>query len=184
MRAILLLSAVIILSTSFLTFAGPDDEAYFRQFLFRKVNLEKDQDFPPRYRYYSIAHDMPFEIAYPNGDKLTVLFNLYLNEDGTWDAMYTDFIKPAGYREGDSLAIRTCSVTRGTWLVPDKELVIVNEAGETIYNGERSIVWGKNAVKFRFTDAFPISELRGVAHNFVTNQSDNPPWLRCFPTSI
>lgn len=175
---ILCATLTLIRSASASASADSNDEAYFRQFLYHSVDLNNDPDFPARYRYYSLANDFPFEIPLGDAGKLIIMFNLYLNPDGTFDSWYTDGIEPKG---SNTWPIRHCLITHGTWSVPDKEMEVRDEQGRLIYTGSRAVVYGQNAVKLHFTADFQIAELRGTEKAFVSSQSDSPKADRCFP---
>lgn len=179
-----LIYAFVVLSGLFLNhaaLAAADDEAYFRQFLYRREDENNDPDFPPKYRYYILVSSIPFDVPLASGETLKAWFDIKLNGDGTFEQVYRDYLLPVGHRPDDPYGERQCVKSAGTWSVPGTELEMRDSGGKLIFIGARDFVQGRNAIRFSFTDAFLAQELHGVSHAFVMAQGDTEPWMRCFP---
>lgn len=160
------------------THAAADDEAYFRQFLYRIENVGNDPDYPVKI-YWLLLADALTPIPLPQNKSLYLLNDLKLNDDGTFQIEYNDGIGDTG---ASTWMPRYCVVLEGTWSVPDKSLIFTSKDGRQIMKGDRHFAHQKNAVMFTFLPAFPVKELRGLQAAFDMGQSNTEPRMQCmFP---
>jgi hypothetical protein len=157
-------------------FAGPDDEAYFRQFLFQKITDVSDPDFP-NISYHWLMAGFPFSVELNSTQDLIIQFSVFLYDNGTFNIMYKDFVQDKG---ATFFFPRACYQIGGLWSVPDKVLILKNQNGEVIMEGRRHQEYGQHRVLFLMTSGFPQSEVRGVNESFGLGQSQQEPYFGCY----
>lgn len=154
------------------------DDGYFNQFVYHSVNQETDPDFPPRYIYYFVADDFPFEVPMGKDADLIVMLGLFLQQDGTFQIFYNDGIRPHG---SETWPPRFCLNISGTWSVPENSLILKDANGKIILQADRAVIDGRNAMRATFTQDFQVAELKGLEHGLVSSQSQSPQSaFRCF----
>ena len=134
--------ALIILTSLFAgkaAFAGPDDLAYFKQFLYQKENISDDPDFP-EYQYRMVMTKWNHMVQMPDGRYLNPYVNLYMYEDGTFLLTY----KENYFQTPDSQQFMPgpCQKITGKWSVPGTQLILegVGHADRAFENGKNSLL--------------------------------------------
>jgi hypothetical protein len=153
------------------SFAGPEDLAYFKQFLFKKENVSDDPDFPS-YQVRFLMSTWNDKIPMANGKYLNAHGNLYLYENGTFVFRYSEnyFDTP----DANQFTPGPCKKLSGHWSVPDKNLVL-----DGIGYGERAMVDNFHAVRFTYTQDLHSPGLKGHSVNFAYGFS-NTEEIFCF----
>ncbi len=163
MMSVLLLLAQLHAPTSF---AGDDDLAYFKQFLFAEESIGSDPDFPQVQYRYLMMNDFTFKT--PDQKTVHASASLQMFPDGHTVVVYREMIEmvfpgsPAG--TPPSLMPNGCKTFQGTWSVPDTQL-IASDFG----TGTRDYVatmYPPQAVKINFGENFISQGLQGSAATF------------------
>ncbi len=119
--------------------AGPADEAYFRQFLYKVVK--------PNVSYRYLGNTMPLALPQADGTTIDVLMTLFLLDTGELVFKYQEMKNffPVHQDEIDAL-----------WSVPDTDLVVADFA-----IGRRAVKHGQHAVELEFTQDLNSPGLKG-----------------------
>lgn len=159
-------------------YAGPDDEDYFKQFLFHRDPVGSDPDYPA-YVYWLLDSDYPSRVPIGNNKELILMTSFEFNSDHTYKMRYTDGIGDVG---SDTWYPRNCKATSGTWSVPTQSLILKDAAGIPFLQGDRLLKDGKNEVLLTYLPTFPVAELRGQQTSYGMAQSQTDPLMTCmFP---
>jgi hypothetical protein len=143
---------------SFSASAGPDDLAYFKQFLFAKENSSSDPDFP-QYQYRYLMANPTFVNS--KQQKVMAGITLILYPDGTAEYTYRELIEttpPMARPNG-------CKTFQSKWSVPDTSLVL-----EKIGTGARGYLadqYPPQTVKVTFDQNFISDGLKGMSVDFT-----------------
>ncbi len=134
--------------------AAPDDEAYFRQFLYRKENLSNDPDFP-NYIHRFLMSDYNIKFRRSDGQYIRPLALLLLLDNGKFWLGYKEHV----FKNPDDLVFfpGACKIIQGAWSVPDRQLYI-----ENIAVGDRLLFRGQNAVSIVFSQNISSDGLAGL----------------------
>lgn len=159
--------------------AGPDDLAYFKQFLYRVDADTSDPDFP-EYTYFHLGTFWNFKIPLSTTHYMTIPTAFYLNDNRTYEASYKEQL----WKNDDTwMPGSKCLKFTGTWGVPDKTLLIYKD-GEVIAEGVRSTWSGQHAVTFTFHKAIINPAIVGKVVQATIVQGnvskDNPSPMPCF----
>jgi hypothetical protein len=171
----LLLSLSLILPSQ-RAFSGSDDEAYFKQFLYKEIVDASDPDFPLT-SYQWLVAGFPFEVELDATNNLLIQFSILLFPDGKFLARYNDHIQGKG---SSSFYPRYCHIIEGEWSVPDANLILKDKQGRLLLEGSRYQNYGQHGILFSVRPGFPETEVRGVSHDFSMVQSEQEPWMMCF----
>jgi hypothetical protein len=174
------LTAILIglcssLLCSSLATAAADDEAYFQQFIYRKESTSQDPDYPSF--VYRLLGSLPnIHIPIGNNQELQLVTAIKMNANHTYTMLYTDRVKDPN---SSTWFPRACNSVTGQWSVPGKSLILTDENGHPILQGDRFFADYQYEVQMTYLPAFPISELRGKQSPYALATADNDPILIC-----
>lgn len=153
--------------TAAVAHAAPEDEAYFRQFLYSVENTSEDPDYPS-YQYRFLMSDFEFKYEVEPGVFVRPSVDLFLHDDHTYVGTFSEFYEDA---QGNSIPGRFlhCTKLRGEWNVPQTELMLPD-----FLSGARTLYERRNAIEATFlADRLPTLAGRKVVLDLgYSNQSE------------